>query len=489
MTEFDRSGHWRTNAYGTTYWVRKHGVRRDDWDRPAVAWAFGSPQYKASDFLRRNQVGRGAKGCFVNPNARCPVCSVPVFYYQNSFGSKVYFDDLGPPWPKHPCTDHPPAGNKVVHPEWKPITLRKKGEVQEIIASANILGLMRQKQFGLLQRDEWTLLVIEEVVRTGDLNKIRASLIDTREAQSINFTCYSEQLLLVEGDLVTKNGNEFSFFDRTSMETFNFKNGGWLVKPTQAKTPEPGQTIISQPPAKIVVKKDIVDIHPYQFKRPPLTPSERSHFPKNKNFFKAFIIKLKPTIEQLIGEGIRQPGTLADRLNARLIKTYQKGKWTPKLAQYLVACIYEKGSNFTTAEPKREKKIISGSPRLIVHVDSFFGAGVSYETLVKRCMPMIKRMKDRGTNYQDIADRLNKEILFSSKQYNWTAYAVELLIDLHQNGIRTDKDVSNVLSDELTQTQSPDRSRPSESANMLSREEMARRLSALGRVSMKSEQK
>lgn len=41
------------------------------------------------------------------PNAKCPVCGAAVFYYQNSTGSKVFFDELGPPWPKHSCTaDH-----------------------------------------------------------------------------------------------------------------------------------------------------------------------------------------------------------------------------------------------------------------------------------------------------------------------------------------------------------------------------------------------
>lgn len=42
---------------------------------------------------------------FVNPNSSCPVCKKSVFYYENSFGSKVYFDFLGPPWPKHFCTN------------------------------------------------------------------------------------------------------------------------------------------------------------------------------------------------------------------------------------------------------------------------------------------------------------------------------------------------------------------------------------------------
>jgi len=43
---------------------------------------------------------------FINPNALCPVCRASVFYYENPAGSKVFFDDLGPPWPKHPCTDN-----------------------------------------------------------------------------------------------------------------------------------------------------------------------------------------------------------------------------------------------------------------------------------------------------------------------------------------------------------------------------------------------
>ena len=42
---------------------------------------------------------------YTNPNARCPVCGDNVFFYQSPHGGRVYFDELGPPWPKHPCTD------------------------------------------------------------------------------------------------------------------------------------------------------------------------------------------------------------------------------------------------------------------------------------------------------------------------------------------------------------------------------------------------
>jgi hypothetical protein len=44
---------------------------------------------------------------YVNPNARCPVCGCAVYFYQSPYGGRVFFDDLGPPWPKHPCTDNP----------------------------------------------------------------------------------------------------------------------------------------------------------------------------------------------------------------------------------------------------------------------------------------------------------------------------------------------------------------------------------------------
>lgn len=44
---------------------------------------------------------------YVNPNARCPVCGAAVYFYQSPYGGRVFFDELGPPWPKHPCTDHP----------------------------------------------------------------------------------------------------------------------------------------------------------------------------------------------------------------------------------------------------------------------------------------------------------------------------------------------------------------------------------------------
>lgn len=59
------------------------------------------PQSRATDVTPS---GYREQSSYVNPNARCPVCQAHVFFYQSPDGGKVYFDDLGPPWPKHPCT-------------------------------------------------------------------------------------------------------------------------------------------------------------------------------------------------------------------------------------------------------------------------------------------------------------------------------------------------------------------------------------------------
>lgn len=36
------------------------------------------------------------------PTARC--AAQPSYFWSNAAGSRVYFDEMGPPWPKHPCT-------------------------------------------------------------------------------------------------------------------------------------------------------------------------------------------------------------------------------------------------------------------------------------------------------------------------------------------------------------------------------------------------
>jgi hypothetical protein len=63
-----------------------------------------SPKKKtaeASDLLALPRVPRH----YTKPNERCPFCNAPVFFHQLRNLGRVYFDEPGAPWRKHPCTD------------------------------------------------------------------------------------------------------------------------------------------------------------------------------------------------------------------------------------------------------------------------------------------------------------------------------------------------------------------------------------------------
>lgn len=87
---------------------------------------------------------------FVNPNASCPVCGESVFFYQSNNGGRVYFDELGPPWPKHPCTS-----NKAI-----PSPLRKHSSKNESISK--ILSYQWLKE-------GWEPFPIESITFYGNL--------------------------------------------------------------------------------------------------------------------------------------------------------------------------------------------------------------------------------------------------------------------------------------------------------------------------------
>ncbi len=93
------------------------------------------------------------------PIAKCPVCGDAVYFYANEHGSRVFFDDLGPPWPKHPCTDNP---REPMISRGAP-TRRTRGMMQELITAANTAGLFKSKVFGRRIPQEWTLLVVVSV--------------------------------------------------------------------------------------------------------------------------------------------------------------------------------------------------------------------------------------------------------------------------------------------------------------------------------------
>lgn len=107
---------------------------------------------------------------YVNPNARCPVCGAEVYFYQSPYGGRVFFDELGPPWPKHPCTDNPRVREAfstskgragMLNPQWEEIGATRNTNSPEP-APNSIRVLQRKSPMWLA--NGWMPFVVSEVI-------------------------------------------------------------------------------------------------------------------------------------------------------------------------------------------------------------------------------------------------------------------------------------------------------------------------------------
>ncbi len=94
---------------------------------------------------------------FVNPNAYCPVCNASVYFYQSQFGGRVFFDSLGPPWPKHPCSDNG-ALSKISQPVHNLVFGPKKASTQKLQNEQSKIN--------------WRPLILTELVEVGGYDRV-----------------------------------------------------------------------------------------------------------------------------------------------------------------------------------------------------------------------------------------------------------------------------------------------------------------------------
>lgn len=120
------------------------------------------------------------------PNAKCPVCGEEVFYYWNEYGSSVFFDELGPPWPKHPCTDNTHRFNP------KPID--------------NVSGIQRKIRW---VSEGWILMIERAVKVVGNDLKISGVLQTTKSPVYLIVENYRKYCTDNIADVLGQNSSAF----------------------------------------------------------------------------------------------------------------------------------------------------------------------------------------------------------------------------------------------------------------------------------------
>ena len=167
------------------------------------------------EFVKTRQV----TARFVNPNATCPVCGKSVFYYQNEHGSRVFFDELGPPWPKHPCTDTRLYSAPLSKTQMGlTFNIRSSPAIADIIEWQKDCDLDFWAEFKKKYRSSpWPLATIAKRMKSSKHVFLILNLLQQGRARKVFISCKSLPKCCQNGFLVAVQRQKISFFDTATM--------------------------------------------------------------------------------------------------------------------------------------------------------------------------------------------------------------------------------------------------------------------------------
>lgn len=202
--------------YGTTYWVSGHTVDRDDWGGTYYAPPPPPPSPRPSPQPIARLISDGSRASFTVPNAICPVCGAQVFFYQNDFGSRVYFDDLGPPWPKHPCTDNEPVRTEGLGQRPKVIVSIARRAIGtgpiEADATPDDTGSDGEYAVPVQTLDGWDRCTVKRCAMRDEIAYFVVNNASDPTIKSIRFSTAGRADLPTVGETLYLLGDKMSFF-------------------------------------------------------------------------------------------------------------------------------------------------------------------------------------------------------------------------------------------------------------------------------------
>lgn len=218
MTRFWRNGFWRTGVHGVEHWVEGHEVERDDWERSGD---HSDPSYFQHQLIEARAFS-SASARVVTPNANCPVCGAEVFFYRNEHGSRVFFDELGPPWPKHPCTDseeyRSATGNRQGQSRVAPAA-RALDEIHQLGEWDRIGAFEPEAQFGTKYGEgRWRTWRVGRRLRS--MSGVSLILINLEAPRPLRRYVVRDSMprALREGELVFTHADWLSYFDTQTLK-------------------------------------------------------------------------------------------------------------------------------------------------------------------------------------------------------------------------------------------------------------------------------
>ncbi|MCG7932633.1 MAG: hypothetical protein N0E44_21680 [Candidatus Thiodiazotropha lotti] len=116
-----------------------------------------------------------------------------MFFYQSPNGGRVFFDELGPPWPKHPCTDNSSIPKQIGYNSSRSIQAPSKkyswqmnGWSPFFITTVSRIDKFSQKIIGMLREEEITLYINSILYHHGKIDIISAECISYARKEGDN---------------------------------------------------------------------------------------------------------------------------------------------------------------------------------------------------------------------------------------------------------------------------------------------------------------
>lgn len=313
------------------------------------------PRRDAIAFLKRNSAA-SISACYVDPNSWCPVCRAPVFFYSNQFGSKVYFDALGPPWPKHPCTDSPRFKRMGVSKEVRSPERRAIGLTKELVEAAGTAGLVAEAAVNPKSAG-WVLFIVVEVSSRGPERRVKLESLSGKAGATVQFRYFSDEEVLAAGDFVSERNGQFSFVYRLTMEPVVLRDGDRLPNPNVEVG---GSNTKKEAPTTVGPAKGPKPPRPPDQSLPKskfdMTKDEMVHFHSKTLSVDKLCDRLAPIVKRYARDDIRKPREVAVRLNTDKYRTANGSSWTTRLTFFLLALIFEEPA--TAGKPGQ----LSGGP-------------------------------------------------------------------------------------------------------------------------------
>lgn len=169
------------------------------WNHPPNCRCGWGGEFHASSYRTdRSQSGISTL-TYTVPGALCPVCGAEAFFYMSPHGGRVFFDELGPPWPKHPCTDNgrpvrPVNGTqRTTHvwarDGWEPLII-----LDAVVYSPNVTSLE------CMHRAEVIQLYLPRNKKSDNQQLTTSSLVQAKKVDEFRYflSALSEQAQVVQ---------------------------------------------------------------------------------------------------------------------------------------------------------------------------------------------------------------------------------------------------------------------------------------------------